>query len=183
MTLRNTAACWPIYIFIAVTLALTGARPHAASTEWTPRLQDRVTDLAHALSTEDRERLTRVLVSYERETFHQLGVLIVPTLSGERIESLALRVANQAALGHKGIDNGILVVLAMKERSIRIELGRGMERHITNDTAKAIIKGVMVPAFRRGDFAGGLTSGLELLMREARKFVVRPDELPLRSRK
>ncbi|HEX5768368.1 MAG TPA: TPM domain-containing protein, partial [Burkholderiales bacterium] len=66
------------------------------------------------------------------------------------------------------------VALAMKERRIRIELGSGMESYISNAKAQSIIDTVMVPAFRKGDFAGGLQLALEELMKEARRFVVSP---------
>jgi len=117
------------------------------------------------------------LANYERETSHQIGVLLIPTLSGESIESFSLRVANSWKLGQKGLDNGILVTLAMEERAVRIELGLGMERFISNAAAQSIIKNSMVPAFRRGDYAGGLHAGLEQLMSEGRRFVVTPAEL------
>jgi Beta-propeller domains of methanol dehydrogenase type len=65
----------------------------------------------------------------------------------------------------------------MKERRIRIELGFGMEKFITNATADSIIRNAMVPAFVKGDFAGGLESGLKQLMKEARKFVITPADL------
>ena len=106
----------------------------------------------------------------------------MPTLSGEKIESFSLRVANSWKLGQKGLDNGILVTMAMKERAVRIELGAGMERFISNTTAQSIINNSMVPAFRKADYAGGLEAGLEQLMREGRRFVVTPAELQ-RARK
>jgi len=145
--------------------------------QWIPPLQGRVTDLANVLSPEDQDRLEAKLARYEQETSHQLAVLLVPTLSGESIEAFSLRVANAWALGHKGIDNGILVTLAMKERSVRIELGLGMEKYISDESAKSIIDGVMVPAFGKGDYAGGLEAGLDQLMEQGRRFVVPRDKI------
>jgi uncharacterized protein len=166
----------PLYLAIVVLLHGASTSPVTAS-EWIPKLEDRITDIAHVLSTTDRKRLIDMLDGYERETFHQIAVLTIPTLSGESIESFSLRVVNSWKLGHKGLDNGILVTLAMKERRIRIELGFGMEKFITNATADSIIRNAMVPAFVKGDFAGGLESGLKQLMKEARKFVITPADL------
>jgi uncharacterized protein len=139
-----------------------------------PRLEGRVTDVAKVLSDVDRGHLSGLLARYERDTSHQIGVLLIPTLAGETIESYSLRVANSWKLGQKGLDNGILVTMAMKERAVRIELGLGFERYISNAAAEAIVRNAMVPAFRRGDYAGGLQAGVEELMREARRFVVAP---------
>jgi uncharacterized protein len=162
-----------ISTFLKVTLVLSlCAFAHAADYISVPTLQGRVTDLANVLSIQDRERLSKMLAAYEQETQHQLAVLIVPTLSGEAIESFSLRVANTWKLGHKGVNNGILVTLAISDRKTRIELGLGMEPYISNATAASIISRSMIPAFRRGDYAEGLDAGLIELMKEGRKFVV-----------
>jgi len=144
----------------------------AAACDRTPHLEGHVTDLANVFSVRERERLTEMLSAYEEETSHQLAVLAVPRLSGESIESFSLRVANSAALGRKGVNNGILVILAMEERRVRIELGLGFERYIPDSKAKDIIGTGMVPAFREGDYAGGIERGLQQLMVEGRRFVV-----------
>ena len=146
-----------------------------AGSEWVPKLEDRITDTANVLSASDRRRLVEILARYEHETFHQIAVLTIPSLRGESIESFSFRVANSWAIGHKDFNDGILVTLAMKERKIRIELGLGMEKFITNATAQSIIETSMVPAFRKNDYAGGLESGLKQLMKEARKLVINPE--------
>jgi uncharacterized protein len=110
------------------------------------------------------------LANYERETSHQIGILLIPTLSGESIKSFSLRVAHSWKVGQKGLDNGILVTVAMDERAVRIELGLGMQRFISKAAAQSIIKNSMMPAFRRGDYAGGLHAGLEQLMSDGRRF-------------
>lgn len=161
-----------IFLRLIVTLMSFSSIVYAADNEWVPRLDGRVTDVSNVLTTQDREDLTKMLASYEQETQHQFAVLIIPTLSGESIDSFSLRVANAWKLGQKGLDNGVLVTLAMKERKVRIELGFGMERYISDEKAASIIKEEMTPAFRRGDFASGIKSGLLELMKEGRKYVV-----------
>jgi uncharacterized protein len=159
---------------VAVAILLCSSILHGAEYQPIPKLEQRVTDVAKVLSVADKARLVAMLVRYERETFHQIAVLTVPTLSGESIEGFSLRVANAWGLGRKGVDNGILITLAMSERKVRIEIGLGMEKYISDATAQAIIANTMIPAFRRGDYAGGLEAGLERLMKEGRKFVVAP---------
>jgi uncharacterized protein len=147
----------------------------ASDSQNTPQLEGRVTDKANLLSISDRDHLANLLEQCEQETSHQIGVLVIPTLSGEDIESFSLRVAKAWGLGRKGLDNGILVTLAVNDGKIRIELGLGMQKYITNEMAGSIITDAMVPAFRKGDYSGGLQAGLELLMKQARQFVVTPD--------
>ena len=146
----------------------------AACDDRTPRIEAWVTDRANVLSAEQRQRLTERLAAYEKETSHQIVVLTVPSLSGESIESFALRVANAAEIGQRGVDNGVLFMLAIAERRVRIELGLGFERHISNDRAKEIIE-TMTPSFRKGDYAGGLETGIEAVMIDGRRFVVPRD--------
>lgn len=144
-----------------------------------PVRQGRVTDLAGVLSQTELRSLTGMLAAYEAETHHQIAVLTTPTLDGEPIEAFSLRVANAWGVGVKGWDDGILVTLAMRERGIRIEVGRGLERYISNATAKEIIEKDMVPALRKGDYAGGLRAGLQELMEEARRYrIADPHHLP-----
>jgi uncharacterized protein len=162
---------------LAFVMVLAPGAAHAAELEPVPRLEGRVTDIANVLSAADRERLAGILARYEQETFHQLAILTVPTLSGESIESFSLRVANSWGLGQKGLDNGVLIVLAIRERQVRIELGLGMQKFVSNATAQSLVNTAMVPYFRKADYAGGLESGLDQLMREARAFVVAPADV------
>jgi uncharacterized protein len=141
----------------------------AAKTQ-VPSPTGRVNDTAGVLQPTDRDKISSLLADYERETGHQAAVLIIATLADESIESFCLRAANTWRLGRKGIDDGILVCLAMKEKRIRIELGLGMARHISNADAKEIIEVDMTPSFAKGDFAGGLERGLTRLMEEGRRF-------------
>ena len=167
----------PWQFLAAIALFLCSLLVVAADYQWTPRLEGRVTDKANVLSISDRDRLTKMLERYEQETSHQLAVLVITTLSEESIESFSLRVANAWGLGQKSLNNGILVTLAIKERRVRIGLGLGMEKYITNATAQSIISNAMVPTFRKGDYSGGLQAGLELLMKQGRQFVVTPADL------
>jgi uncharacterized protein len=159
--------------FVAFLLLLACSIGHAADGTPVPRHEGWVTDTANVLSVPERKRLSDLLERYHHETRHQLAVLTVPSLSGESIESYSFRIANAWALGYKGFDNGILVALSMKERQVRIQLGKGMERYISDAQALAIIQNTMIPAFKKGNFADGLERGLTDLMKEARRYVVK----------
>jgi uncharacterized protein len=143
-----------------------------------PKHEGWVNDTANILSVQDRERLSEMLSHYQRETHHQFAVLTMPELGGESIEAFSLRVANAWGLGMAGVDDGILITLAMKERGLRIELGTGMQHYITDFGAQSIVNKSMTPAFAKGDFAGGLEAGLKRLMEEGRHFVVKPGDVP-----
>jgi len=161
-----------VRLVIAAFLLISAGWPAVAAD--TPRLAGRVTDLAQVLSADENAALTALLARYEKETTHQLAVLTIPTLSGESIDAYAMRVANTWGLGRKGVDNGMLVVLAMAERQVRIQLGYGFERYISNAQASQIIQTLMVPSFRRSEYAKGLDQGLEELMRQGRALVAPP---------
>jgi uncharacterized protein len=164
--------------WIAIILWCVCAVATGTEAKWVPKLEGWVNDTAEILSDRDSKRISDMLGRYQDETFHRVVVLTVPTLSGEKIEAFSLRVANAWQLGYKGLDDGILVVLAMKEHSVRVELGRGMGHYITDATAQSIIDSSMTPAFAHGDFAGGLERGLNRLMDEGRHFVVKGGDLP-----
>ncbi len=167
------------YALKSVSTLLSKLEPMEKTVEYqsVPRLEGRVTDVANVLTVVEREGLTNMLVRYEQETSHQIAILTIPTLSEESIEAFSMRVANSWGLGQRGLNNGILVTLAMKERKVRIELGSGLAKFISDTTAQSIIDTSMIPAFRRGDYAGGLRLGLERLMQEGRQFVVTPADL------
>lgn len=166
---------------LAVTF-LESANPAPAAPQsmlesgYTPVLIGRVNDTAKVLTLSERQRLSDLLATYERETHHQIVVLTVPNLSGESIEAYSLRVANSWGIGKKGFDDGILVTLSMAEHNVRIEPGKGMQRYISDANAKAINKEDMIPAFRNGGIAEGLDNGLRRPMAGARRYVINPND-------
>jgi uncharacterized protein len=141
-----------------------------------PQLTGRINATVNLLSPADQERLSKMLENYEQETGHQIAVLVVPTVRSEAIESFCLRTAKAWRLGRKGIDDGIVVCLAINDRLVRIELGIGINRYISNADASEIIVTEMTPSFAKGDFAGGLERGLKRLMEEGRRFTTRNAE-------
>jgi len=148
--------------------------------DWVPKLSGWVNDTAGVLTVAEQERIAGTLEKYQRETHHQIAVLTIPSLGEERIEVFSLRTANAWGLGNKGFDDGILVILAMRERRARIELGKGMQRFISDADAKKIMDTDMTPLFSKGDISGGLERSLERLMEEGRRFVVEIEPAPKR---
>lgn len=130
-----------------------------------PALQSRVTDLATTLDAATQQRLEQRLAALETKKGSQLAVLIVASTAPEAIEQYALRVAEQWQLGRKGVDDGALLLVARDDRRLRIEVGYGLEGVIPDAIAKRVIAEIIAPAFRQGDFAGGIEAGVDRLAR------------------
>lgn len=130
-----------------------------------PALSSRVTDLTATLSADQRSRLEEKLAAFERQKGAQVAVLIVPTVKPETIPEYALRVVESWKLGRKGVDDGVLLLIAKEDRKLRIEVGYGLEGALNDATAKRIISETISPRFKQGDFYGGIDSGLETMLR------------------
>src|SRR5436190_15673181 len=125
-----------------------------------PQLTGRVVDQTGTLSSGDIASLTQTLADLEKRKGSQIAILIVPTTDGEAIEQFSLRVAEAWKIGRKKIDDGALVVIAKNDRHLRIEVGYGLEGALTDVAAKRIIDEVITPKFKSGDFAGGVSDGI-----------------------
>ena len=126
-----------------------------------PKLEHRINDYAGILSTQQKLDLETYLFKIEQKTSCQIAVLIVPSLNGSDLESYSMRVVEKWKLGQKHKDNGVLLLVALKERKIRIEVGYGLESIITDLKAGYIIRNKIVPFFKKGDYYGGIYAGLE----------------------
>lgn len=129
-----------------------------------PPLRSHVTDLTNTLSAPESARLEQKLGSFESGKGSQIAVLIVPTTQPETIEQYSIRVTDAWKLGRKGIDDGILLIVAKRDRAVRIEVGYGLEGILPDALAKRIVDQVIVPRFRQEDFAGGIEAGIESIM-------------------
>lgn len=134
------------------------------STAWAevavPPLSARVTDLAGLLSPEQRAALESRLQAFEAAKGSQIAVLIVPTTQPETIEQYSMRVAEQWKLGRKGVDDGVLLLIARDDRTLRIEVGYGLEGALPDAIAKRIVADDITPHFKQGDFYGGIVAGV-----------------------
>ena len=130
-----------------------------------PPLTGRVVDKTATLSSSDIASLDQTLKDFEARKGSQVAVLIVPTTQPETIEQYSMRVAEAWKIGRKKIDDGAILVVAKDDRKLRIEVGYGLEGALTDVTAKRIIDEVITPKFRSGDFAGGISDGVNRILR------------------
>ncbi|MEM5326420.1 YgcG family protein [Paraburkholderia sp. JHI2823] len=130
-----------------------------------PVLTARVTDETGTLTDEQRATLEQTLKDFEAKKGAQISVLIVSTTQPETIEQYSIRVVEQWKLGRKNVDDGVLLIVAKNDRTLRIEVGYGLEGVLTDATSNRIIDETIVPQFRRADFYGGISSGVESIMR------------------
>ncbi len=126
-----------------------------------PAYQGFVTDLAGILSPEQHKALEDLMESYRAGTTHELALLTIPKLEGDSIERFALEVGRAWKIGQAGANNGALLVVAQDERKLRFEIGRGLEGDLNDAIAGRIIRDIIAPEFRRGDYYNGLRLGLE----------------------
>ncbi len=145
----------------------------AAADVAVPPLSGRVVDQTGTLSSGDIAALTQTLKSLEARKGSQVAVLIVPTTEPETIEQYSIRVAEAWKIGRKKIDDGALLVVAKNDRHLRIEVGYGLEGSLTDATTKRIIDEDITPKFKAGDFAGGITAGINRMIR-----VIDGEQLP-----
>ena len=133
-----------------------------------PPLQGRVNDMAGLLSPGAVQHIERKLAGFEGQTGSQIVVLTVPTLQGEEIEQFAIRVADAWKPGQKGKDNGVILIIAKAERKVRIEVGMGLQGALPDVTASRIIRDVMRPHLKAGDFDRAVDTGIEAIMSATR---------------
>jgi uncharacterized protein len=156
---------------LAFALCWIGA---AAADVAVPPLTGRVVDQTGTLSSSDISSLTQKLKELETRKGSQIAVLIVPTTAPETIEQYSIRVAEAWKIGRKRIDDGALLVIAKNDRHLRIEVGYGVEGSLTDLTTRRIIDEDITPKFKAGDFAGGVSAGVDRMIA-----VIEGEKLPV----
>ncbi|OAH98087.1 hypothetical protein A1353_22115 [Methylomonas methanica] len=136
----------------------------ASAEQAVPSLEQRVTDLTATLSVQQRTALEQRLQAFEQQKGSQIAVLIVASTQPEDIAQYSIRVVEQWRLGRKGVDDGILMLLAKDDRASRIEVGYGLEGVVPDVLAKRIIDDIMIPYFRQGDYTAGINAGVDSLI-------------------
>ncbi|HYF19415.1 MAG TPA: TPM domain-containing protein, partial [Ramlibacter sp.] len=124
-----------------------------------PELTARVVDQTSTLDAPQRQALEDKLAAFERSKGTQIAILLVPTTQPEDIFSYANRVANAWKIGRRDVGDGSLVVVAKNDRRIRIAPAKALEGAVPDLAARQIIDRAIAPAFRAGDYAGGLNAG------------------------
>ena len=130
-----------------------------------PPLTGHVIDQTATLSSSALSQLEKTLVEFETKKGSQIAVLILPTTEPEAIEQYSIRVAEAWKLGRARVDDGVILIVAKNDRTMRIEVGYGLEGALTDYTAKRIISEVISPNFKQGDFNAGITAGVEQIIR------------------
>jgi uncharacterized protein len=158
--MRPAFASW--WLALVLLLCSSGARALAV-----PALSARVNDLAGILSPGERSALEAKLEAYERESGQQFVLLTVPSLEGDPIEDFSIRVAEQWKVGHKGKDDGLILIIAAQDHKMRIEVGYGLEGDVQDAFAAQVIRNTLTPAFRAQAFGQGISDAFDQLMARA----------------
>lgn len=127
-----------------------------------------VNDYAGVLSASDKETLERKLVAYDDSTSNQVTIVLVSTLDGRPIEDVTLAIYRGWGIGNKKTNNGVLILAAINDRKVRIEVGYGLEGAIPDITANQIIRNDISPNFRSGDYYEGLSKAAESVIQASR---------------
>jgi uncharacterized protein len=160
MTVCERSAKWISgrLLLLSTLLVLMMASAFAAEL---PALTGRVVDAANVIDAATREQIVQKLAAFAAKSSDQVVVVTVPSLGGEEIEPFSNRLYRAWALGQKQENNGVLLVVAPNDRKVRIEVGYGLEGTLTDLLSKLIIENAIIPAFRSGDYAGGISRGVD----------------------
>jgi len=172
--LSSASALLLVLVLILPTIGCTKKK-----TPETIAKQGWVTDSADLLPQEDEDRISASLAAFEQETCHQVLVLIVQTLDGETIQELSHKTAVAWHIGQQGLDNGILLTIAVQDHKMRIETGQTFEWFIGQDGgAEKILRENIVPYFSQQRFTEGIEEGLAAIMQVARLEVIPEESRP-----
>lgn len=136
----------------------------AAAAREVPYLTGRVNDTAEMIPPETEARIDEKLAALEQATGAQMAVLTIPSLDGEVLEEYSLRVAETWELGRAEQDDGLLLLVARDDRKMRLEVGYGLEGQLTDAQSGRILNNILRPAFRAGDFGGGIEAGVDAVI-------------------
>ena len=154
-----------VWVFLVLAVVLCSVCT-AAETK-IPQLEQRISDFTNTLSFQEWQQLDRVLKSFEDSTSTQVVVLMVNSLEGESIEEYANKTFTLNKIGQVKKDNGVLLVIAKQDHTIRIEVGYGLEGMLTDAVTSQIIRREIVPYFKADNYFGGIVTGVDAIMRAA----------------
>ena len=154
-------------LLVAALFALASVFCAARAEVPVPPLTARVTDLTGTLSAQQKAELEARIAAFESRRGSQIAVLLLPSTRPEEIEQYSIRVAEAWKIGRKGVDDGLILIVAKNDRRVRIEVGYGLEGAIPDAVAKRVIEERITPRFRDGDFHGGIRDGIDQLIKLA----------------
>lgn len=152
-----------IALFALAFVLATGMRVHAQSLQPVPALTSHVVDTAGTLDQAQKDALEAKLSALEQEKGSQVVVLLVPTTAPEDIAAYANRVGNTWKIGRKEVGDGLILLVAVQDRRVRIEVAKTLEGAVPDIAASHVINEAITPFFRQGDYAGGINAGVDQL--------------------
>jgi uncharacterized protein len=152
------------WLAVAATLVFFACRMAVAAEPNFPALSGRVVDEVGLLSASERDRLVAQLAAHESATGQQVVVVTLNSLQGYPIEDFGYRLGRAWGIGEKGKNTGALLIVAPKERAVRIEVGYGLEGRLTDALSRSIVERDILPAFRQGQFARGIMDGTSAML-------------------
>lgn len=160
---RSLATVCGSVVWLLLVVLFTGAAP-AWAQQALPALQARVTDLTGTLDAAQRQSLEDKLAGFERERGPQILVLLLPSTQPEDIVAYTQRLGDAWRPGRAGVGDGVLIVVAKDDRRVRIATAKAVEGALPDLLARRVIDEAITPAFRQGDYAGGLNAGVDRVM-------------------
>jgi uncharacterized protein len=171
-----------LWIALAALVALLALVSRAEALE-VPKLEGRVNDLAGIVPDDAERRIAGKLEAHEKATGQQFVVLTLKSLEGDPLEDFSIRTVEAWKLGSQKKDEGLLLLVVKDDRKVRIEVGHGLEGSITDAYSSRLIRDAMAPRFRNGDYAGGIETALDVLIRRETTGTTLPvNEEPRRRR-
>ena len=154
--------------YSAIAVLLAALCCHTVFALEVPQLKGRVNDYAGMLSNGNISQINSVLAELEKTDSTQIAVLTIPSLQGDNLEGFSLKVVEKWQIGKKGLDNGALLLISRDDRKLRIEVGYGLEGSLTDMVSGQIIRNVITPYFRSGDFDRGVSEGINAMIAAVR---------------
>jgi uncharacterized protein len=151
-------------VAVAALASAVAIAAHAQDLKF-PAFTGYVVDDAGVLSAQTRSQLAQALGDFQRATHQQLVVATVKSLEGHPIEDYGYQLGRAWGVGQRGQDTGAILLVAPNERAVRIEVGYGLEGTLTDALSRSIIEQRILPAFRNGDYDGGVVAGVGAIMR------------------
>jgi uncharacterized protein len=148
-------------LLLAAAVLLGGGPVSALAVPSAPSLERPIVDQTNTLSESEIQSLSVKITSSRGDKDYQVGVLMIPRLDNESIEEYSIKVAREWGIGQKGENNGVLLLVAKDDRQLRIEVGSGLEGDLTDAQSGRIIRDVITPQFRQGNYYMGISNGLE----------------------
>lgn len=155
-------------LFIAVLLITAPLFVSAQVPRTYPKATGFVTDMINLLKPEEQQSLENFLFNFEKETGNEIAILILDSTLPETIEQYSIHITDQWKVGKKGLENGVLFTIAIQDRSMRLEVGRGLEGVLTDLTSTKLLDNLARPRFREGDFYEGIKKVVEAMAQIAK---------------